>query len=121
MIQARKSRYTLSQHGAVPIIGGKGGDISVVIHMQTMLPLQKRVGREFNWSWQHEHLSSRWQIAQYDRYRTPAVWRATESQEEAFHRIESKGKAAASMELQGYIFPKKKQTGGMISVFRSNT
>lgn len=92
------------------------------IGMQHTLPLWKHDDRKSHWSRQHGRLSSSWQRAQYSKHGTPAVRRAAESQEEAFHLIGSKTKLWPSVELQPYIFPKKKrQTRGGISVFISNT
>lgn len=58
---------------------------------------------------QHGRLSSGCQRAQYSKYGTPAVWRAAESQEEAFHLIGGKTKTAAISGAPAHHTQKKKK------------
>ncbi len=83
--------------------------------------LRRHSDGKSHWSQQHGRLSSHWQRVRYSKYGAPAVWRAAEKQEEAFHLIGSRTKPWPSMQLQPCISPKKRQTRGAISVFISNT
>lgn len=109
MITAMQPRDTLAPHGSVLNPQGLIVEVSPgwSVHNRH-IPLSGRDDRKSPWSRQHGCLSSSWQSVQYSKYGTPAVRRAAESQEEAFHLIGSKTEPWTTVEHQPHIFPKQK-------------